>query len=121
MTIDPRAVFEKLLSNNAIENENGKVTIGGLMEDLNYFDDKYELYDEGELVEPVEGRQYITSAVIKSESGDLFLNVAMGAWTDRQMVAQEFVDNWAYWCGDIGYMELVEITVTEVHDAVYKP
>lgn len=104
--IDAKAVFEKVLAEDTIYDEDGnEATVETLLEQLEHFPDERD--------EQVEGKHYATACIVRSESGDTYLVLNPGVWSERDIALETFEINPTWW-GGFHNMSVLDLRTIEV-------
>ena len=61
----------------------------------------------------LEGKLYVTSALVRSESGDSYLILKRGIKTEREIALEEFASDPTWW----GCFSLMDVSMLETIDA----
>lgn len=64
-------------------------------------------------VDAAEGKLYVTSALVRSETGDSYLILERGIKTEREIALEEFASNPTWW----GCFSLMDVSMLETIDA----
>lgn len=65
------------------------------------------------LLNTLEGKLYVTSALVRSESGDSYLILKRGIKTEREIALEEFASDPTWW----GCFSLMDVSMLETIDA----